>query len=147
VSYEHGDIVKVELTHADGTVKTLTGEEATKWGEYVAAQGFHAANHGMACPPFAWVETKPTTKERRVPVQGDGNYSLRPDDPRRAGAHYPGTVTWEERCEAWVGYAKRYSGQDAERIAERGGFGYAEMTEYMGHEPVTWRVHPQYEGR
>ena len=55
--YEHGDIVKVEITHADGTVKTLTGDEATKWGEYVAAQGFHAANHGMPCPPFRW-ETK-----------------------------------------------------------------------------------------
>lgn len=56
--YEHGDIVKVELTHADGAVKTLTGEDATKWGEYVAAQGFHSANHGRPCPAFPWVEKK-----------------------------------------------------------------------------------------
>lgn len=87
------------------------------------------------------------TEERRVPVQGDGNYSLRHDDSRRGNAHYPGTVSWEEHCEAWAGYAKRYSGQDAEKIAERGGFGYDEMTEYMGHEPKTWQVHEQFRER
>jgi hypothetical protein len=59
MAYPNGPIVKVELTHEDGTVKTLSGEEAKKWGECVATQGFHMANHGMPCPDFAWEESKP----------------------------------------------------------------------------------------
>lgn len=53
-----------------------------------------------------------------------------------------GTVAWSEHCEAWLGYERTYPGsardQDAERINQRGGFGYYEMTDYMGHEPTTW---------
>lgn len=66
---------------------------------------------------------------RRAPVQGD--YS----NPRRA----PGTVTWTEHLEAYAGYAARFgTSQSAERLAQRGGFGYKEMTDMLGHEPVTW---------
>lgn len=50
-----------------------------------------------------------------------------------------GTIAWWEHEAAWVGYHKRYPGidQDAERIAERGGFGWGELTTYLGHEPTT----------
>ena len=88
------------------------------------------------------------TETRRTRVQGDGSYHLRPDDPSRGDAHYPGSVSWEEHEEAWRGYERRFPGsardQDAEMIARRGGFGYLEMTEYMGHEPRTWEVHHQF---
>ena len=49
-----------------------------------------------------------------------------------------GSVTWQEHLQAWSEYAARYPGQSAEVIAGRGGFGYYEMTEYLGHEPTTW---------
>lgn len=55
----------------------------------------------------------------------------------------PGTVSWEEHVVAWVVYAATYgSGQSAERIHERGGFCYGELTEFLGHEPKTWRPRP-----
>lgn len=39
-----------------------------------------------------------------------------------------GTVPWETHLAAWAGYAAAGHGsQSAERIAERGGFGYAEV--------------------
>jgi len=51
----------------------------------------------------------------------------------------PGTVSWLEHLLAWSQYAARYGqSQTAERLAERGGFGYGEMTDYLGHEPATW---------
>lgn len=44
------------------------------------------------------------------------------------------TVSWAQAERAYEGYAKRYpasaSGQDLERIAERGGFGPSEMDDY-----------------
>ena len=50
-----------------------------------------------------------------------------------------GTITWREHAQAWIPYGARYGNrQDAERIAERGGFGWSELTEYLGHEPKTW---------
>jgi hypothetical protein len=78
-------------------------------------------------------------EERRAPVQGDGLYRLRPDDPRTKGSHVPGTVEWSEHEEAWKDYHKRHPDQSAEVIAERGGFGYNEMTTHLGHEPRTWK--------
>lgn len=75
----------------------------------------------------------PTEREdgRRAPVQG-----VWPDHPA-------GTIAWSEHEQAWLGYRARfpYSGlrQDAERIAERGGFGYDEVTTFLGHEPTTWK--------
>lgn len=70
---------------------------------------------------------------RRAPVQGD--YRI----PKGLPGHAPGTVTWEAHEAAWEDYAKRYGrDQSAERIAERGGFGYAELTDHLGHPPKTW---------
>jgi hypothetical protein len=91
------------------------------------------------------------TNEKRAPVQGDGPYCLREDDPRRKGARCPGSVAMWEHELAWQGYAKRFPGcardQDAARVAERGGFGYDELTEYLGREPETWQISPQFAGR
>lgn len=53
--------------------------------------------------------------------------------------HGEGMVSWAEHCQAWAGYAAQYSGQSAERIAERGGFSYGELVEFLGREPTTWR--------
>jgi hypothetical protein len=72
---------------------------------------------------------------RRAPVQGNGCYVPR-GDPREKG---PGTVTWAEHLEAYATYASRYgTSQSAERLAERGGFGFGEITDLLGHEPKTW---------
>jgi len=51
-----------------------------------------------------------------------------------------GMVAWAEHVKAWEVYAARFGrNQSAERIAERGGFGFTELTEFLGHEPTTWR--------
>lgn len=63
---------------------------------------------------------------RRAPVQA------------QRGVRGPGTIAWWEHEQVWAGYAATYSGQSAERIAERGGFGWAECVEFLGHEPTTW---------
>lgn len=64
--------------------------------------------------------------ELRAPVQGDRE---RP----------PGTIAWEEHERAWRGYSFRYGKyRSAKRIAERGGFGHAELKKFLGHEPTTW---------
>lgn len=56
--------------------------------------------------------------ERRAPVQGDEGRGGRP----------AGSVPWSVHLKAWDGYAAAGHGdQSAERIAERGGFGYREM--------------------
>lgn len=66
---------------------------------------------------------------RRAPVQGTyGSF------------RGPGSIEWEEHLLAWTGYVAKYSGsQSAERIAERGGFGYDELVAFLGREPTTWR--------
>lgn len=57
----------------------------------------------------------------------------------RRGERGGGTVAWAEHAEAWEVYAKRYGReQSAERINERGGFGYNEIAMLLGHEPTTW---------
>ena len=85
--------------------------------------------------PARGVET-PDSDERRAPVQRDYPWVPVPSTQRR---HRPGTIAWSEHVEAWIAYAARYGrGQSAERIAERGGFGYAELTEFLGREPTTW---------
>lgn len=80
-------------------------------------------------------------REIRAPVQGEGDWyfgkgppNLKPTDKP------PGTIAWSEHEEAWRGYAKRYSGQTAKRIAERGGFYYGELIEFLGREPTTWKA-------
>ena len=75
--------------------------------------------------------------ERRAPVQG--NRRIKRGEP---GAE-AGNVAWSEHAEAWKAYAKRFGGyQSAERIAERAGFCYLELTDFLGHEPKTWRRTP-----
>lgn len=80
------------------------------------------------------------TEERRVPVQGDGLWHLpeyrHSEDGRRTKR--PGTITWTEHVEIWEAYHKRWSGQDAETIARRGGFSYWEAADLLGHELTTW---------
>jgi hypothetical protein len=69
--------------------------------------------------------------DRRAPVQGEY---------RQCWVRGPGTVAWPEHEKAWNEYARRYGRQQSpDRIAERAGFGYAEITEYLGHEPTTWQ--------
>jgi hypothetical protein len=57
-TYKNGEVVKVQLTFSDGTVRTLEGEAASEWGVVVAGQGVMAFIHGMPCEEFAWVDTK-----------------------------------------------------------------------------------------
>jgi hypothetical protein len=81
------------------------------------------------------------TDERRAPVQG----YISPVRLRRLGraeqpGDFPGTISWAEHEEAWRDYAKRYGkDQSAERLAQRGGFGYAELVEHLKRAPTTWR--------
>ena len=50
-----------------------------------------------------------------------------------------GTIAWDEHLYAWSAYSSRFgSAQSAERIAERGGFGYGELVDLLGHDPETW---------
>lgn len=81
-------------------------------------------------------------KTDRVVVQGDGPWQLPPNHPAYQQAKcvkVPGTVTWEEHERAWREYARRYGrGQSAERLVERGGFSWSELTMFLGHEPKTW---------
>ncbi len=61
----------------------------------------------------------------RVPVQGNDEW----------GKEY-GSVAWWEHVKAWE---KGYGfDQTALRIAQRGGFSYAEIVYSLGHEPTTW---------
>ena len=46
-----------------------------------------------------------------------------------------GRVAWEEHVEACEA-----GGWDPERVAARGGWGYAEMVLLLGREPSTWRA-------
>lgn len=68
---------------------------------------------------------------RRAPVQGEHRGC-------KEGAKPYGSVDWSEHLEAWTVYNRRHYGQSAERIAERGGFSYWEITELLGREPNTW---------
>ena len=77
------------------------------------------------------------SEERRAPVQGDEGWHL-PAHRQAPGTMRPGTIAWAEHEEAWRDYNRRYHGQSAERIAERGGFGYGELVDHLGHPPRTW---------
>lgn len=73
------------------------------------------------------------TDKRRAPVQGNTRVK------RGSPGSGPGTITWEEHEQAWRGYDKKFhSGQSAERIAERCGFCYLELVDFLGHAPTTW---------
>lgn len=68
---------------------------------------------------------------KRAPVQDDMS-----GDPRPGGT---GTISWAEHLAAYAAYARKYGrSQTAERIAERGGFGWRELAVLLEHEPKTW---------
>ena len=83
----------------------------------------------------------PEIEQRRAPMQSEFKYT----DKARAvvkDAVPAGTVAWSEHEEIWEAYANRFGrDQSAERIADRGGFGYWEATRLLGREPTTWRRH------
>lgn len=67
--------------------------------------------------------------KRRASVQGAHGYLPFPD----------GTIAWWEHEEAWLAYAKRFgTEQSAERMNERGGFGFMELCSFLGRPPSTW---------
>lgn len=78
---------------------------------------------------------------RRAPVQANAHErNGRVRRPVGAPGSCAGTITWEEHERAFIGYAAQYGhGQSAERLAERGGFGWWELVDFLGHEPTTWR--------
>lgn len=80
-------------------------------------------------------------KPERVPTLGTGRWHLPTSHPARSAyAHPPGTIEWWEHEEAWKGYNRKFrTGQTAIGIANRGGFSWTELLEYLGHEPTTWR--------
>ena len=69
---------------------------------------------------------------RRALVQG--GY-----DPETRAHTLPGTISWEEHEEVWRSYAARYgTGQSAERMNERGGFGKEEAEDLLRRPLRTW---------
>jgi hypothetical protein len=90
--------------------------------------------------------------ERRALVQGEllRDVSGRPlrDAARNLVRKPDGTIAWSEHEEAWRAYdAKWRCGQSAERIHQRGGFGWSELCEFLGREPLTWEVRAARAGR
>jgi len=80
-----------------------------------------------ALPSQAYRDGWERTFERRAPIQREDSVPS-------------GTIAWSEHIEAYVAYVKKYgNNQSAERLAERGGFGFFEITNLLGHEPKTWR--------
>lgn len=70
---------------------------------------------------------------KRAPVQSN---RFENGTQRKVG---PGTIAWAEHLEAYSAYSSQYgTSQSAGRLAERGGFGYNELTDFLGHEPTTW---------
>ncbi len=83
------------------------------------------------------------TDERRAPVQSN-KWETNGGPCRQTeadGLVGEGTIAWSEHVEAWTAYAALpgCSGQSAERLAERGGFGYQELCGYLGRKPTTWQ--------
>lgn len=79
----------------------------------------------------------------RAPVQRDCTLGTRPGGCGQSGPNHrceSGTIAWAEHEEAWADYAKRFSGQSAERMAERGGFSFWELCDHLGHPPTTWET-------
>lgn len=70
--------------------------------------------------------------KKRAPIQAESRSSKNADKGQ-------GTISWEEHEACWAKYAVKYgTQQSAERLAERGGFGYNEFIILMGREPETF---------
>lgn len=79
------------------------------------------------------IEDEPDPMAERVPVQASTGRGTKP------GA-VAGTVSWEEHELAWRSYRRRYgTSQSARSIADRGGFDWYELVDYLAREPLTWR--------
>lgn len=78
------------------------------------------------------MSAKPIT---RAPVQPT---YVRDPEKRRPW----GSITREEHETIHKAYAARGYAQSAERIAQRGGFGYEEIIYLTGSPPKTWREEP-----
>lgn len=78
-----------------------------------------------------------SVSDRRAPCQESNKRN--PD--RKSYPLVPaGTIEWWEHELAWKVYSRKYgASQSAERIAERGGFGWEELITFLGHEPETWK--------
>jgi hypothetical protein len=85
--------------------------------------------------------------QQRVPVQPVRviyGKSLHPSDAKRFHAEgrkglVHGTISWDEHLEAWLVYKwAGHGSQSAERLAERGGFGYGELLDLLGRAPESW---------
>lgn len=74
----------------------------------------------------------------RALVQGDGSYNLPKNRWKEGETQVPGTISWEEHLEVWEKYNEKYTGQSAEKIAARGGFGFFEAQVYLGRPLRTW---------
>ena len=71
------------------------------------------------------------TQPRYVPVQESNSRQF---DPVTGYKRKPrGRVPWAVHCRAWECYAKHHGGwgQDAETIAQRGGFSYRELQVFL----------------
>lgn len=93
---------------------------------------------GIAKRIDAWYECGcPECKELIAAVErlAAEHPEIEPD--RRAPVQPRGTIAWSEHEEAWTEYSRRYSGQSAKQIAERGGFGMSELRMFLGREPST----------
>lgn len=94
-----------------------------------------------------------TPDDRRARVQGEGAWyrkSVLPGDDHKIR---PGSVPWSVHLQAWEEYARQGHGsQSAERVAERGGFGYYEIQCLLSGECHPYRskkctkVHPPVPG-
>lgn len=82
--------------------------------------------------------TTPTSSEPHCPTCGRRAPVQASHGAVRRGA---GTIAWWEHEQGWAAYAGAHGNdQSAERIAERGGFGWGECVRFLGHEPTTWRA-------
>lgn len=77
-------------------------------------------------PPGKWQQ-----QERYVPDWEDRGdlIVIEPERQAPANGNPFGTISWTEHEQAWQGYHRKYPNidQDAEKIAERGGFGWSEL--------------------
>ena len=88
-----------------------------------------AVLHGRNCQRCPRSVRADSRDERWALVQGELQYCIP-----------PGRIEWREHEKAWVAYNAKYRNlQSAERIHERGGFGFFELYEFLGHPPETWR--------
>lgn len=79
------------------------------------------------------IQPEPDPMADRVPVQASSGRGKKP------GA-VAGTVSWEEHDRAHRSYARRYGTKlTARQVADRGGFDWYELVDYLSMEPLTWR--------